>query len=154
MQIHLLSVGRPRNTAFRDGAAEYLKRLKHYATIQSVAVREEPGHRSPDEILRKEADRLERALPQDAYVVALDRSGDMCDSRQLAERLSQLGLLGRSRAVFLVGGPLGLSEELMARADWRLSLSPMTFPHELARLVLLEQLYRAFTIIRGEQYHK
>ena len=156
MQITLLTVGKCKEACFRTGAEIYAGRLKHYAALKQVAVREErAGSKIPvPEILSKEGERLLKALPAGAFVVVLDPAGQPCASEALSKRLSKLGLQGKNRIAFIIGGAFGLAPEVLHRAHWRMSLSPMTFPHELARLILLEQLYRAFTILRGEQYHK
>ena len=154
MQISLLCVGKLKSGPCRDGVAEYLKRLNRYATLSPVDVREERGKKPVETILDREGERLLRALPENAFAIALDPAGQTCSSEGLARRLSNLALDGKGRIAFLIGGAFGLSKAVLNRADWRLSLSPMTFPQELARLILVEQLYRAFTILRGEQYHK
>ena len=117
-------------------------------------MKEERGNRPVEIVLAREGERLLQALPNQAFAVALDPTGQTSTSEDLAKRLSSLALNGKSRIAFLIGGAFGLSDAVLARANIRLSLSPMTFPHELARLILVEQLYRAFTIQRGEQYHK
>ena len=97
---------------------------------------------------------LLQAIPDNAYTVALDREGESCGSEELSRKLARLGVGGKSRIAFVIGGAFGLGRSVIERADWRLSLSRMTFPHEMARLILVEQVYRALTIIRGEEYHK
>ena len=156
MRITLLTVGRCRTAYLQEGAVDYAGRIARVAALEQVEVREERAARGRPvaEVVRKEGERLLRAVPKGAYLAALDPSGQTCDSEALAARISELGVRGRSRIVFAVGGPFGLDREILRRADWRLSLSPMTFPHELARLILLEQIYRAFTILQGESYHK
>ena len=156
MHITLLTVGKMRDARYRDAAQNYIDRLKHYVAFDEVEVREAPGGKNARASARREEEghRLLRALHPDAVVVALDPAGKMCRSETLAKRLADLRVQSQSRIAFLIGGPFGLAPRVLSRADWRLSLSPMTFPHELARVILLEQLYRAFTIIRGENYHK
>jgi 23S rRNA (pseudouridine1915-N3)-methyltransferase len=112
------------------------------------------NRRSPEEVLAAEGKRLIKRIPTGAYVVALDRErGKPLSSEELARRLSSLGVTGRSHVAFVLGGPLGLSADVLGRADERLSFGPITLPHALARVVLLEQLYRAVKIERGEKYH-
>ena len=156
MQISLLTIGRPRNACFREAAADYAHRIARYATLEQTALREEraTGGMPAKEIVRREGERILKAVPGGAFVIALDPAGQACTSEALAERISELGMQRRNRVAFLVGGAFGLAPEVIRRADWRLSLSPMTFPHELVRVILLEQVYRAFTILRGESYHK
>lgn len=156
MQITLLTVGKIKDACYRDAAQNYIKRLKHYVAYDEIEVREERGGKNVrvSDIIEKEGHRLLHALHPDAVVVALGPSGKLCSSEALAKRLTHLRVQRKSRLIFLIGGPFGLASQVLSRADWHLSLSPMTFPHELARVILLEQLYRAFTIIRGENYHK
>ncbi len=156
MQISLLTIGRCRTPYLQEGGMDYARRIGRYATLNHIEAKEEraAGGMPAAEIVRREGERLLQAIPQNAFVVALDPAGPTCCSEDLAERISQLGLQGKSRIAFVIGGAFGLASEVIQRADWRLSLSPMTFPHELARLILLEQIYRAFTILRGERYHK
>jgi len=112
------------------------------------------NRRSPEEVLSTEASRLLKRIPPDSYLIALDREGGrQLSSEDLSRKLAALGLSGRSHVAFVIGGPLGLSREVLARADEKLSFGPITLPHALARLVLLEQLYRAAKIERGEKYH-
>ena len=156
MQITTLTVGKLKETFYRDAAQNYIKRLRHYATFDEIEVREERGSKNTlvIKIVEKEGQRLLQALPPNALIIALDPTGKLCTSEALANQLTDLGIQRQSRLAFLIGGPFGLAPQILSRADWCLSLSPMTFPHELARVILLEQLYRAFTINRGENYHK
>ena len=154
MQLALLTVGKCKQAPMQAAARDYADRLKHYVSLQQIEVREERGAAARAQVLEKEGQRLLQALPERTLVVALDPAGKTCTSKALAKRLSNLALSGQSRLAFLIGGAFGLSSDVLNRADWRLSLSPLTFPHELARVILLEQLYRAYTIIRGENYHK
>ena len=156
MQITLFTVGKIKDACYRDAAQNYIKRLKHYAVYDEIEVREARSGKNAraSEIKEEEGHRLLRALRPNAVVVALDPAGKLCSSETLAKGLTDLRVQSQSRIAFLIGGPFGLAPRVLSRADWRLSLSPMTFPHELARVILLEQLYRAFTIIRGENYHK
>ncbi len=156
MHIALVAVGRCRKAYIKEGVQDYAKRIGHYATFDQFEVSDERSAKGLqiNELARREGERILRATPKGFYTVALDVAGQATDSDGLANRLSDLGLGGRNRVAFWVGGAFGLSGEVIQEADWRLSLSEMTLPHELARLVLLEQIYRAFTIIRGENYHK
>ena len=156
MRIFVVAVGRCRETTIRDGVDDYARRLSHYASVKQVEVKGERARKgiSGDQVLAREGSRLLQAIPQNVYSIALDREGESCRSEDLADRLARLGVEGRSRVAFVIGGPFGLASTVTERADWRLSLSRMTFPHEMSRLILFEQVYRAFTIIRGEDYHK
>ena len=150
----VVAVGRLRGWA-ADGCEDYLVRLRRYFPVEVTEVPEEDmNRRSPRDVLAAEGERLLKRLPAGAHVVALDRErGRAFSSEELARRLDSLGVSGRSHVAFVIGGPLGLSPEVLGRADERLSFGKITLPHALARLVLLEQLYRAVKIVRGEKYH-
>ncbi len=138
-----------------EGADDYLKRLRRSFAVEVVEVPEEDLNRRPTgEVLKAEAGKLLKRVPAGAYVISLDRErGEPLSSEKLARRLDSLGLSGRSHIAFVVGGPLGLSPEVLGKADALISFGPITLPHSLARVVLLEQLYRASKINRGEKYH-
>jgi 23S rRNA (pseudouridine1915-N3)-methyltransferase len=150
----VVAVGRLRGWA-AEGCEDYLARLRRYFPVEVVEVQEEDmNRRSPNEVLTAEGQRLLKHIPAGTYVVALDRErGKSLSSQDLAQKLDSLGTSGRSHVAFVLGGPLGLSPELIDRADQRLSFGPVTLPHALARVVLLEQLYRAVKIGRNEKYH-
>ena len=155
LRIRFIVVDRTRSPFLKQGEDFYLKRLRRYARTEWVEVKPVPikKGRSDEEILAKEGGSIaKRLLPQD-YVTALDRRGKGHDSLALADRIDRLTLV-RDRQTYIIGGPLGLSKDMLKRADEVLSLSPLTFTHEMTRLILLEQLYRACTIIMGEKYHK
>ncbi|MBD0382219.1 23S rRNA (pseudouridine(1915)-N(3))-methyltransferase RlmH [Paenibacillus sedimenti] len=159
MHIQILTVGKLKERYLVDGIAEYVKRLGPYAKVQIVEVPDEkaPENMSPAEerqVREREGERLLAKLAPDAYVVALAIDGEMWTSEQLAGSLDKLATYGRSQVAFVIGGSLGLSSELLRRADMRLSFGRMTLPHQLMRLVLVEQIYRAMRINRGEPYHK
>jgi 23S rRNA (pseudouridine1915-N3)-methyltransferase len=150
----IVAVGSLRGWA-ADGADDYLKRLRRFFPVEVVEVPEEDlNRRSPEEVLAAEARKIFKRIPSGAYVVALDRErGEPVSSEKLARRLNSLGLSGRSHVAFILGSPLGLSPEVLKRADALVSFGHVTLPHALARVVLLEQLYRAAKIHRGEKYH-
>jgi 23S rRNA (pseudouridine1915-N3)-methyltransferase len=150
----VVAVGRLRGWA-AEGCEDYLARLRRYFPVEVVEVQEEDmNRRSPNEVLTAEGQRLLKHIPAGTYVVALDRErGKPLSSKDLAQKLDSLGTSGRSHVAFVLGGPLGLSPEPIERADQRLSFGPVTLPHALARVVLLEQLYRAVKIGRNEKYH-
>ncbi|MBS4021146.1 MAG: 23S rRNA (pseudouridine(1915)-N(3))-methyltransferase RlmH [Dethiobacter sp.] len=159
MNIQILAVGKIKDKYMAEGIEEYLKRLVPYARVSVHQVNDEkiPDNASPAEeasVLEQEGARLEKLINPDAYLIALAIGGKLLSSPELASHLEQLATAGKSRVAFLIGGSLGLSPRLLARADMLLSFSPLTFPHQLFRLLLLEQLYRSFKIIRGEPYHK
>ncbi len=156
MQITLLAVGKCRKPYLREGVSDYINRIRRYASLEHVELKEERASRTGATPggLGREGERILRRLPENAYLVVLDPAGNECSSDALAQRIRRIGIEGTSRIAFAIGGPSGLSSDVIRRADWRLSLSSFTFPHEIARLVLLEQIYRAFKISRGEPYHR
>ncbi len=138
---------------------EYAKRLSRYCKLEIVEVADEKtpdgaGEALEEQIKQREATRLLAKIPSDAYVIALMIEGKMPDSVQLSEKLEQLGVRGISHIVFIIGGSLGLSQSVQKRANEQLSFSKMTFPHQMMRVILLEQIYRAYRIINNEPYHK
>jgi 23S rRNA (pseudouridine1915-N3)-methyltransferase len=150
----IVAVGRLKGWT-AEGCDDYLTRLRRYFPVEVVEVPEEDmNRRTAEEVLTAEGQRLLKRLPDRAHVVALDRErGKSLSSEDLARKLDSLGGSGRSHVAFVLGGPLGLSPGVLDRADERLSFGPITLPHALARVVLLEQLYRAAKIGRGEKYH-
>lgn len=159
MQIQIIAVGKLKEKYLVQGIAEYTKRLGAYAKVQFVEVADEkaPERLSAAEeaqVKEREGERILAALKQDTYVVALAIGGAGWSSEKLAAELDRLATNGRSSIAFVIGGSLGLSDTVLARADQLLSFSAMTFPHQLVRLMLVEQVYRAFRINRGEPYHK
>lgn len=150
----IVSVGKLKGWA-ADGCDDYAKRLRRYFPVELIEVPEEDmNRRSPEEVLAAEGGRVLKRLSTDAYVISLDRErGKQLPSEALARRLDTLGLTGRSHVAFVLGGPLGLSPEVLGRADELWSFGGITLPHALARVVLLEQVYRAVKITRGEKYH-
>lgn len=159
MNISILAVGKLKEKYLKNGIDEYLKRLSGYAKVEMIELPDEkaPEELSPSEmeqVKQKEGERLLAKLSQDTYVIALAIEGKMKSSEQLADSLDKLATYGKSKIAFIIGGSLGLSNEVLQRADETLSFSKMTFPHQLMRLILLEQVYRAFRINRNEPYHK
>jgi 23S rRNA (pseudouridine1915-N3)-methyltransferase len=150
----LVSVGKPKGWA-AEGSEDYAKRLRRYFSVNFIEVPEEDmNRRSHNEVLSREGDRILERLPKEAYVISLDRDkGKQYPSEKLANKLEDLGLSGRSQVAFVVGGPLGLSPEVLQRSNELWSFGSITLPHALARVVLLEQLYRAAKIHRNEKYH-
>ena len=146
MKINLIVVGKLKEKFLVDGVAEYLKRLKKFATVE---VREIPECRTVEE----EGQKILSQVPQNSWLCVLDVSGAELSSEDFAKKISELTLNGISNLTFVIGGAFGLSEELRRAATFRLSLSKMTFTHQMARLVLAEQIYRAFKINRNEPYH-
>lgn len=159
MKITILCVGKIKEKFYRDAITEYGKRLSRYCKLEIAEVADEktPDHASEHEellIKEKEAERMEKYLKDGAYVIALAIDGRQLDSVELSEKLAQLGTAGTSHIIFVIGGSLGLSDRILKRADYLLSFSKMTFPHQLMRVILLEQIYRGYRIMNREPYHK
>ena len=159
MSVTLLCVGKLRERYFADAAAEYEKRLRRLmpVTLAEVPDESEPSKPLPaleERLLRKEGERLLSCIQQGAHVIALCVEGVQLTSPELADRLRNLFARGKSNITFVIGGSLGLHEDVLKRADERLSMGCLTFPHPLARVMLLEQLFRAAKINAGERYHK
>ena len=159
MNITVIAVGKLREKPYRMMADEYLKRLGRFGKIREIELDDlpEPANSSPAierQIKDREGEAILKQLKPGDYVIALTIPGRMRSSPELAQRLEKLTGGGVSQIVFVIGGSLGLSDAVIARADEELSMSPMTFPHQLARVMLLEQVYRAAKITAGERYHK
>ena len=153
MRLRIAVVGRVKEPHWRAACDEYLKRLRPYATVDVVEVSDRDLGTDPARAVAAESVDLLRALPEGSYVVVLDLGGSQRTSEQFSEDLAALMVRGRSDVTFVIGGSAGIAPEVLARADVVLSLSKMTLPHQLARVVLLEQIYRAFKIMRNEPYH-
>ena len=158
MRITVLAVGKIKEKYLVQGIAEYAKRLSRYCKLDIIEVADEktPDRASEaqeEQIKALEGSRLMKHIRPEACVIALAIDGEMLDSVELS-RLEQLGINGTSHIIFVIGGSLGLSDEVLKRADYKLSFSRMTFPHQLMRMILLEQIYRGYRIMMGEPYHK
>ncbi|MFE4704869.1 23S rRNA (pseudouridine(1915)-N(3))-methyltransferase RlmH [Peribacillus simplex] len=159
MKITIITVGKLKEKYLKQGIAEYTKRLSAYANIELVEV---PDEKAPenlssadmDIVKQKEGERILAKVSPDTYVITLEINGKQLTSEQLATHLDQLATYGKSKIAFIIGGSLGLGNEVLSRSDYALSFSKMTFPHQLMKLVLVEQIYRAFRINRNEPYHK
>ena len=159
MNITLITVGKIKEKYYRDAVTEYVKRLSRYCKLDIIEVADE---KTPDkaselmeeQIKHKEAERILKYIRDDAYCIALAIEGKKTDSVTMARHIEQLGLIGKSNIVFVIGGSLGLHRSVLQRADEKLSFSDMTFPHQLMRVILLEQIYRCYRIMNGEPYHK
>lgn len=151
MQIRIIAVGKVRENYIRDGIAEYLKRMQSYAKMEIVEVEDAPDD-DPKAVI-KEGERILRRFHDDEVVVCMDRLGRQLSSEDLAEQVKLWEMQGK-RICFVIGGSNGLAPEISKRAQLSLSFSKLTFPHQLFRLMLVEQIYRAFKIGRGEKYHK
>ena len=158
-RVTVLCVGKLKEKFYTDAAAEYVKRLQRYCKLDVVELPEYrlPEEPSPAEIqkaLQTEGAAIRERLPRGGAVVALCIEGKPCSSEELSRRMADFGVQGKTQITFLIGGSFGLHPRVKQRADLRLSMSPMTFPHHLARVMLLEQIYRACQIAEGTRYHK
>ena len=158
MKIRIVAVGKLKEKYLREGVAEYAKRLAPFASVELLETREEymaenPSEAQRQQTLAKEGERLLRLVPEKSFLIVLDVKGKLLSSEVLAKELASLALQGQSDLTFLIGGAFGLSQAVRERADLRISFSPMTFTHQMVRLLLYEQIYRAFKINRGEKYH-
>ena len=159
MRITVVCVGKIKEKFYVQAVEEYAKRLSRYCKLEFVELPDEKtpenaGEQINASIKAKEGDRILSVLRDDAYVIALAIEGNMLDSVQFSEKLEKLAVSSVSHIMFVIGGSLGLDPRVLSRADYKLSFSKMTFPHQLMRVVLLEQIYRAYRIMRGEPYHK
>ena len=158
MKITVVTAGKIKEKYLTAGINEFLKRLGPFANVKIVEINEEkmkdnPSEAEKQQTLQQEGQRLLRQVPEGSYLFVLDVYGQQLSSEKLAAKLDRLALQGRSNITFLIGGAFGLSEEVRQAADFRLSFSPMTFTHQMIRLLLVEQIYRCFKINRGEKYH-
>ncbi len=158
-KVTILCVGKLKEKFYIDAANEYCKRLQRCCKLDLIELPEYrlPENPSPAEIhraLETEGQTIREKLPKGSAVVAMCIEGKTCSSEALSQRLQDFAVSGKSQVTFLIGGSFGLDEQLKKQADWRLSMSPMTFPHHMARIMLLEQIYRAYQIEQGTKYHK
>ena len=158
MNITILCVGQIKEKYFRDAIAEYQKRLSRYCKLQMIEVADEKTKENASEaendlIRKKEGERLLKHIKDSDYCITLEIDGKMLTSEGLSKEIDRLGL-GKSSLVFVIGGSIGLDTAVLKRSDYALSFSKMTFPHQLMRVILLEQIYRSYRIMRGEPYHK
>ncbi len=159
MKITVIAVGKIKEGYLREAVSEYEKRLGRYCRLEIIETADE---KTPDaaqeaqkELIRaKEAGRILEHIREDAYVITLEIGGRQLSSEAFAKKLEELGVRGKSHITFVIGGSIGLGKEVLARSDYALSFSEMTFPHQLMRVILLEQIYRGYRIMNGEPYHK
>jgi 23S rRNA (pseudouridine1915-N3)-methyltransferase len=156
MKIKIIVVGKTKEKFLQLGEQEFQRRLRHYCQVERIIVKEEKIvlNKTEQIIKSKEAERIQAQLTKRSFIIALDREGDQVSSEELAKFIQQKMNEGYGEVIFIIGGTLGLGESVLNSAAKVLSLSKMTFTHEMSRLILLEQLYRAFTILKGTQYHK
>ncbi|MCM1246071.1 MAG: 23S rRNA (pseudouridine(1915)-N(3))-methyltransferase RlmH [Roseburia sp.] len=159
MKITILCVGKLKEKYLREASEEYCKRLSRYIKLEIIEV---PDEKTPEQasekeeclIRDKEGERLMKHIKKEDHVIALAIDAPQYDSLSFSKKIDRFGIQGAGNVVFVIGGSLGLAENVMKRADETVSFSKMTFPHQLMRIILLEQIYRSFRIIKGEPYHK
>lgn len=155
MKITIIAVGKIKEKFFRDAVAEYEKRLSKYCRLHIIETADEKASEAVNrQILVKEGERIINLIPKDSFVIPLVIEGKKYNSLEFADMISRITLKGNSHITFIIGGSLGIWEEIKKNGDAAISFSDMTFPHQLMRVILLEQIYRAFRIINNEPYHK
>lgn len=159
MKITIITVGKIKEKYLKDAIAEYSKRLSKYCKLEIVEVADEKTLENVSEtvenaIREKEAERILKYVKEDAYIITLEIGGKLLSSEELAEKIEKLGVQGTSHIIFIIGGSIGLGKSVLEKSDYALSFSRMTFPHQLMRVILLEQVYRSYRIMNGEPYHK
>ena len=159
MKITIITVGKIKEKYLKDAIDEYSKRLSKYCKLEIIEVADEktPDNASAvveDSIRAKEAERIVKYIKEDAYLITLEINGKQLTSEELADKVDKLGVQGVSHIIFVIGGSIGLGEAVLQKSDFALSFSKMTFPHQMMRVILLEQIYRSYRIINGEPYHK
>ncbi|MBR6072330.1 MAG: 23S rRNA (pseudouridine(1915)-N(3))-methyltransferase RlmH [Acholeplasmatales bacterium] len=159
MKITILSVGNIKEKYFIDAIEEYSKRLTKYTkivhiTIDDLPIANNPSDKDIEIIKNKEGKKILEAIDNDSYKIALDLKGKLISSEELAAKIDEIATYNSSNITFIIGGSLGISSEVLNQCDYRLCISKMTFPHKLCKVILLEQIYRAFKINNNETYHK
>lgn len=159
MKITIITVGKIKEKYLKDAIAEYSKRLSKYCKLEIIEVADEKTPDNASEIVEnnirsKEAERILKHIKEDAFIITLEIDGKQLTSEEMAKKIENLGIQGNSHITFIIGGSIGLGTEVLAKSNYALSFSKMTFPHQLMRVILLEQIYRSYRIIHGEPYHK
>ena len=159
MKITVIAVGKIKEKYLKDAITEYSKRLSKYCKLEIIEVADEKTPDNASEVVEaairsKEAERILKYIKDDAFVITLEINGKQLSSEELADKIDKLGVQGTSHIIFIIGGSIGLGQEVLQKSNYALSFSKMTFPHQLMRVVLLEQVYRSYRIISGEPYHK
>ena len=159
MNIKIITVGKLKEKYLKQGIAEYVKRLGSYCKLEIIEVNDEKvpenlSEKEMEQVKDKEGERILAKISETSYVFALAINGKQYDSVEFSKDIEQLGIRGKSDLVFIIGGSIGLSDSVLKRANEQISFGKLTFPHQLMRLVLVEQVYRAFRISKGEPYHK
>lgn len=159
MKISIVTVGKIKEKFLKDAIAEYSKRLGKYCKLEIIEVADEKTPDNASEVVEdliraKEGERILKQVKEDSFVITLEINGKQLTSEELAHKIDSLGIQGQSHLTFIIGGSIGLGKDVLARSNYALSFSKMTFPHQLMRVILLEQIYRSYRIIHGEPYHK
>lgn len=159
MKISIITVGKMKEKFLKDAIAEYSKRLGKYCKLEIIEVADEKTPDNASEVVEdliraKEGERILKQVKDDSFVITLEINGKQLTSEELAHKIDSLGIQGQSHLTFIIGGSIGLGKDVLARSNYALSFSKMTFPHQLMRVILLEQIYRSYRIIHGEPYHK
>ena len=159
LKITIICVGKIKEKYLTDAIAEYSKRLSKYCKLEIIQLQDEKTIENASETVNKqikdkEGERILKNIPDDSYVITLEINGEMISSEKMADKINSLGITGTSHITFIIGGSLGLSKNVSKRSNYKLSFSKMTFPHQLMRVILLEQIYRSYRIINNEPYHK
>lgn len=159
MKLTIVAVGKLKEKYLKEGISEYSKRLSRFCELQVIEVEDEQAPENLSEsqemqVKRKEAERIMKKVKEGSALVVLDLKGNKLNSERFADKLNSFFISGKSHITFVIGGSLGLDDEIIKKSDFRLCLSDMTFPHQLARLILLEQIFRVFKILNNETYHK
>ncbi len=154
MQIDLIVVGKLKEKSMKQMCDEYIKRLGSYCKLNVVELKDESTHLDSNLVIKREQEQIEKVLDDKSYIIVLDIDGKQLSSEQLSEKIDDITTYENSKITFIIGGSLGIAPELKAKSNLRLSFSKMTFPHQLFRVMLLEQIYRQFRIARNEPYHK
>lgn len=159
MKITIITVGKIKEKYLKDAIAEYSKRLSKYCKLEIIEVADEKTPDNASEIVEnnirsKEAERILKHIKDDAFIITLEIDGKQLTSEEMAKKIENLGIQGNSHITFIIGGSIGLGTEVLTKSNYALSFSKMTFPHQLMRVILLEQIYRSYRIIHGEPYHK
>jgi len=159
MKITMITVGKIKEKYLKDAIAEYSKRLSKYCKLDIAEVADEKTPDNANEVVEnqirsKEAERILKHVKENAFIITLEINGKQLTSEELAKKIDTLGIQGHSHIAFIIGGSIGLGQEVLSKSNFALSFSKMTFPHQLMRVILLEQIYRSYRIINGEPYHK
>lgn len=154
MQIDLIVVGKLKEKSMRLMCDEYVKRLGSYCKLNIIELKDESNNLDSKSVLKKEAEQINKVLDENSYIIVMDIDGSHITSEQFSEKINEITTYENSKITFIIGGSLGVSESIKEKANYKLSFSKLTFPHQLFRVMLLEQIYRQFKIAKNEPYHK